>query len=268
MRTVLDALLNKIRRANAALPFEYFGVLEHTGPLTSPDPAPFTETDAIAWFDSERSTFVPAIRAAAQNGLHDYAWRIAAAWGPYLDMRAGFDDWNESHQQGLLSAIACGDRRGEAIMHRNLGQLALYQDDWDPAWRHLTRQPQIFAEVGDRLGHGITAVGLGTWLRERGRPRRGADAVRAGGRGVRRGRRRERRGGGPDRDRVHLAGPQRHRTAGRYLAEAFLLGVRPRRQPPRGQGTAADRGAADPAGAPRPGCSSAADGAGDLQRHR
>jgi DNA-binding SARP family transcriptional activator len=173
VETVLDALLNKIRRANNALAFEYFGVLEHTGPLTAPDPAPFTETDAIAWFDSERSTFVPAIRAAAQNGLHDHAWRIAAAWGPYLDMRAGFDDWNGSHQQGLLSAIECGDKRGEAIMHRNLGQLALYKDDWDDAWRHFDAAAPLFAEVGDRLGAGITAVGLGTWLRERGRPDEG-----------------------------------------------------------------------------------------------
>ncbi|MGW6280919.1 AfsR/SARP family transcriptional regulator [Kribbella sp. NPDC055071] len=164
---VLDAILNKMRRANNALAFEYFGVLEHTGPLTAPDPAPFSDTDAFAWFDSERSTFVPAIRAAAQNGLHEYAWRIAAAWGPYLDMRAGFDDWNGSHQQGLLSAIAAGDRRGEAIMHRNLGQLALYKDDWEAAWRHFEAAAPIFVEVGDRLGEGITAVGIGTWLRLR-----------------------------------------------------------------------------------------------------
>ncbi|MEU4190366.1 BTAD domain-containing putative transcriptional regulator [Kribbella sp. NPDC026611] len=173
VETVLDAILNKIRRANNALTFEYFGVLEHSGPLTAPDPSPFTETDAIAWFDSERSTFVPAIRAAAQNGLHEYAWRIAAAWGPYLDMRAGFDDWNGSHQQGLLSAVAVGDRWGEAIMHRNLGQLALYQDDWDPAYLHFDAAAQAFAETGDRLGEGIAATGLGTWLRERGRPDEG-----------------------------------------------------------------------------------------------
>jgi DNA-binding SARP family transcriptional activator/DNA-binding transcriptional ArsR family regulator len=168
VETVVEAILNKIRRANEALSFEYFGVLEHTGPLTAPDPSPFTEADAIAWLDSERSTFVPAIRAAAQNGLHDHAWRIAAAWGPYLDLRAGFDDWNGSHQQGLLSAIECGDRHGEAIMHRNLGQLAVYQDDWDTARRHFDAAAEAFAEVGDRLGEGVAAVGLGTWLRERG----------------------------------------------------------------------------------------------------
>jgi tetratricopeptide (TPR) repeat protein len=226
VETVLDALLNKIRRANNALSFEYFGVLEHTGPLTGPDPAPFTESDAIAWFDSERSTFVPAIRAAAQNGLHEYAWRIAAAWGPYLDMRAGFDDWNGSHQQGLLSAIACGDRRAEAIMHRNLGQLALYQDDWEPSRRHFDAAAQAFAEAGDRLGEGIAAVGLGTWLRERGRPDEGlAQYEKAIEAFV--------EGGNANAEalaRTAAANAWLIRgdtvTAGQYLAQAFLLAAR------------------------------------------
>ena len=224
--TVLEAILNKIRRANNAMAFEYFGVLEHTGPLTAPDPSPFTETDAIAWFDSERSTFVPAIRAAAQNGLHDYAWRIAAAWGPYLDMRAGFDDWNGSHQQGLLSAIACGDRHGEAIMHRNLGQLAVYQDDWDTAWRHFDEASRGFAEVGDRLGEGISAVGLGTWLRERGQPEEGlAQYLQAIDAFVEAG-----NANAEALARTATASVFLSRgdvaTARRYLAQAFLLAVR------------------------------------------
>jgi len=224
--TVLDAILNKIRRANKALSVEYFGVLEHTAPLTSPDPAPFTETDAIAWFDSERSTFVPAIRAAAQNGLHEYAWRIASAWGPYLDIRAGFDDWGESHRHGLQSAIAAGDRWAEAIMHRNLGQLGIYQDDWDTAANHLEQAARIFAEVGDRYGDGISAVGLGTWLRERGRPDESLaqyekaieafmEVGNANGEAVAR----------TAASSIWLARGDTI-TAGRYLAQAFLLGVR------------------------------------------
>ncbi|HEY9334256.1 MAG TPA: tetratricopeptide repeat protein, partial [Kribbella sp.] len=226
LRTVLDSLLHKLRRASAALPFVYFGVREHSGPLDLPDPAPFNDTDAIAWFDSERSTFVPAIRAAAQNGLHEYAWRIAAAWGPYLDMRAYFDDWNESHQPGLVSAIACGDRHGEAIMHRNLGQLALYQDDWEPAWQHLSAAAEIFAEVGDRLGTGITAIGLGTWLRERDRPDEAlpqyelaVDAFVEVG---------DKNGEAVARSANASIWLRRNDTvtAGRFLAEAFLLGVR------------------------------------------
>ncbi|ONI68151.1 SARP family transcriptional regulator [Kribbella sp. ALI-6-A] len=226
LATLLDALLAKVRRAAAALPFGYFGTLDYEGPLRSPDPQPFTDTDAIAWFDSERSSFVPAIRAAAQNGLHEHAWRLAAAWGPYLDMRAGFDDWNESHQPGLLSAIACGDRRGAAILHRNLGQLALYKDDWDAAWHHLTSAAELFAEVGDRQGEGIAAVGVGTWLRERGRPdealphyEKAVEAFVEVG---------DTNGEAVARSAVASIWLSRDDTvtAGRYLAEAFLLGVR------------------------------------------
>ncbi|HEY0690083.1 MAG TPA: BTAD domain-containing putative transcriptional regulator [Kribbella sp.] len=226
LTTVLDSILDKIRRAAAALPFEYFGIPERVSPILAPDPEPFTEADAIAWFDSERSTIVPAIRAAAHNGLHDQAWRIAAAWGPYLDLRASYDDWYESHQVGLASAKACGDIRGEAIMHRDLGQLALYRDDWDPAWRHFNEASVLFSEIGDRLGSGITGVGLGTWLRERGRPDDALaqyeaaveafiEVADANGEAVAR-----------SAAASIWLGRDDTVTAGRQLAAAFLLGVR------------------------------------------
>ncbi|HEY3003188.1 MAG TPA: BTAD domain-containing putative transcriptional regulator [Kribbellaceae bacterium] len=170
LRLVLDAALRQCRRACAALPFEYFGVpeLEPGTGDTADDDKPMTGDEALTWLDAERGTFVQLVRAAANSGLHEYAWRIAAAWGLYLDMRAGFDEWDESHQVGLASARACGNRRGEAIMHRNLGQLALYRDDWEPAYEHLTAAAEIFDAIGDRLGAGVTGVGLGTWHRERG----------------------------------------------------------------------------------------------------
>jgi DNA-binding SARP family transcriptional activator len=169
LRVVLDAALDQCRRASAALPFEYFGVPERLpGADEGYDDPPMPASEALEWLDAERGTFVQLVRAAAHSGLHDHAWRIAAAWGLYLDMRAGFDEWDESHTVGLESARACGDRRGAAIMHRNLGQLALYRDDWEPAYEHLTSAAALFDEIGDRLGAGVAGVGLATWHRERG----------------------------------------------------------------------------------------------------
>jgi DNA-binding SARP family transcriptional activator len=167
---VLDSSLRWCRRASEALPFEYFGVPDVLPGTGYEGTEPMTAAAAVAWFDAERSSFVHLVRAAAHSGLHDYAWRTAAAWGLYLDMRAGFDEWDESHQIGLASARACGDRRGEAIMLRNLGQLALYRDDWEPAYDALEAAASIFHEIGDRLGTGISGIGLGTWQRERGNP--------------------------------------------------------------------------------------------------
>ncbi len=194
---------------------------------SSPDPRRSPTTDAIAWFDSERSTFVPAIRAAAQNGLHELRLADRRRPGVRTSTCARASTTGTSRTSpACTSAIACGDRRGEAILHRNLGQLALYQDDWDAAWHHLTEAAAIFDEVGDRHGDGIAAVGLGTWLRERGRPDEALAQYEKAVAGVRRGRRHERRSGGPERGRVDLVGRDDPITAGRYLAEAFLLGVR------------------------------------------
>ena len=224
LTTALDSFLDRCRSASDALPFEYFGVLE--SPRDHPDPAPMTAEEAVTWFDDERGTFIPAIRAAAHNGLHDQAWRIAAAWGPYLDMRAGFDDWTESHHIGLVSARACGDRRGEAILLRCLGQLALYRDDWEVAHRALTDSLTLFDEAGDRLGFGVASVGLGTWLRERDRPDEAlacyeaamAAFVEVGDANCE----------AVSRSAIASIWLRRDdtATAGRHLAQAFLLGVR------------------------------------------
>jgi DNA-binding SARP family transcriptional activator len=170
LTVVLESALRQCRRASEALPFEYFGVPDVLPGTGYEGTEPMTAAEAVAWFDTERSSFVQLVRAAAHSGLHEYAWRTAAAWGLYLDMRAGFDEWDESHHLGLASARACGDRRGEAIMLRNLGQLALYRDDWEPAYDALEAAMAIFTEIGDRLGTGISGIGLGTWQRERGNP--------------------------------------------------------------------------------------------------
>lgn len=224
LTTVLQAFLERCRWAAQAMPFEYFGVLESL-PL-KPDPLGMTAAEAVTWFDEERNGFLPAIRAAAQNGLHDHAWRIAAAWGPYLDLRAGFDDWLESHRIGLTSARACGDLRGQAIMLRCIGQTALYRDDWPVAERSLTDAMALFEQVGDRVGYGVASVGYGTFLRERAtleeafaRYETAMTAfIEAGD------------GNGEAVARSAIASICLRQkdpvTAGRHLAQAFLVGVR------------------------------------------
>jgi DNA-binding SARP family transcriptional activator len=168
LTVVLDAVLLRCRQAFDALPFEYFGIPAGDEPVAA-DPD-LTPAAAVGWFDTERGSFVQTVRAAAHAGLHEHAWRIAAAWGLYLDMRAGYDDWEESHLVGLASARACGNRLGQGIMLRNLGQLALYRDDYDRAEQTLTEAAAIFAEIDDPTGAGVTAVGLSNLARERGKP--------------------------------------------------------------------------------------------------
>lgn len=167
LTVVLDAMLLRCRQASEALPFIFFGVPD--GEEFESDPA-LTAATAVAWLDTERGSFVQTVRAAAHAGLHEHAWRIAGAWGLYLDMRAGFDDWEDSHLVGLASARACGNRLGQGIMLRNLGQLGLYRDDYDLADESFSEAAAIFEEIGYRAGTGITLVGLSTLTRARGKP--------------------------------------------------------------------------------------------------
>lgn len=166
LTVVLDAILERCLQAFEMLPFEYFGIPDGHRPVP-PDPR-LTAAAAVEYFDTERGGFVQTVRAAAHAGLHEHAWRIASAWGLYLDMRAGYDEWEESHLAGLASARACGNTLGQGIMLRNLGQLGIYRDDFETAARVLTEAAAIFAEIGDRVGAGVTGVGLGTLAREHG----------------------------------------------------------------------------------------------------
>ena len=163
---VLDAILQRCLQAFEMLPFEYFGIPDGHRPVPL-DPA-LTAAAAVEYFDTERGSFVQTVRAAAHAGLHEHAWRIASAWGLYLDMRAGYDEWEESHLVGLASARACGNTLGQGIMLRNLGQLGIYRDDFVMAAQVLSEAAEIFAAIGDRVGAGVTGVGLGTLAREHG----------------------------------------------------------------------------------------------------
>ncbi len=163
LTVVMDAVLTRCLQAYERLPFEYFGIPDGHAPVPlDPDLTPAT---AVAWFDAERGGFVQTVRAAAQAGLHEHAWRIVSAWGLYLDMRAGFDEWGEADVVGLASARACGNRLGQGIMLRNLGQLGIYRDDYAMARQTLSEAASIFAEIGDRAGAGVSAVGLATLAR-------------------------------------------------------------------------------------------------------
>ncbi len=109
-----------------------------------------------------RHALAHAVKVAAENGLDGIGWQVAAAWAPYLDLRAHYDDWDDSHQAGLDCARRAGSQRGEAIMLRNLGQLALYRDDYATAEESLRIAYQLFEGLRDPQGLGMAALGRGT----------------------------------------------------------------------------------------------------------
>jgi DNA-binding SARP family transcriptional activator len=151
---VLAGYLTRAAAAAAAMP--YFGVLP-----TSASPAP----DAAAWFDAERHTGVAMVSLAESAGADGYAWQLAATFAPYFDLRGHQDDWQRTHVKALAAAQRAGDRRGEAIVLRNLGQVALYRDGYAEARTAFTRAHELFTTVGDDQGAAVALAGLGTVLR-------------------------------------------------------------------------------------------------------
>jgi len=151
---VLAGYLTRASAAAAEMP--YFGVL----------PTELPGSGATAhWFDTERDTGIAMVSLAEAWGCDGYAWQLAATFAPYFDLRGRQDDWQRTHVKALAAARRAGDERGEAIILRNLGQVALYRDDYADARSAFTTAHELFARIGDDRGAAVALAGLGTVLR-------------------------------------------------------------------------------------------------------
>jgi DNA-binding SARP family transcriptional activator len=107
--------------------------------------------EALGWCDSERANLVAAVRQAADAGLHDIAWRLAAAEMSFFYRRSHWADWIGTHQTGLASARELGDRLAEAWMLNNLGMVygALNRSE---AVDRFEQAVAIYRAIGDGSG--------------------------------------------------------------------------------------------------------------------
>ncbi|UOZ05050.1 BTAD domain-containing putative transcriptional regulator [Amycolatopsis sp. WQ 127309] len=171
---VLCGLLALAKTAAAALP-PAFGAMtgRSLGPLP-PDAARLV-ADPLAWFTAERKLLAAAVQLAADAGLDELAWQLTATAVPFYDLRGAYDDWRRSHLTAQAAARAAGNRAGEAVLARGLGQIGVYNDEYPAAVRNLERSAALFAELGDVRGEALAVAGLGTVARIRDRPRDALD---------------------------------------------------------------------------------------------
>jgi DNA-binding SARP family transcriptional activator/tetratricopeptide (TPR) repeat protein len=118
--------------------------------------------DPVTWFDTERRALLDAVALAAEYGLAGLAWELAIAVVPYFDLRSLYEDWRSSHEQALQAVRAVGDLHGEAALLRTLGQVFVYQDDYDEAVGALERSRELCGRIGEARGVALAEVGLGT----------------------------------------------------------------------------------------------------------
>jgi DNA-binding SARP family transcriptional activator len=111
---------------------------------------------ALNWCESERAGLVAAVRLAAQQGLHEFAWKLPAAAMSFFQRRSHWADWVATHEIGLASARALADRAAEARMLNNLG-IALGQQRLEGAVGCFERSLELCRETGDVEGEARAA---------------------------------------------------------------------------------------------------------------
>lgn len=126
-------------------------------------------SDPLGWFEAEHETLVGAVSVAAEAGLAESAWGLAAAMVPYLDLHCHLDTWERTHTVALGAARASGDTYGEAAMLRGLAQVSLYQDRYEKAVEDFTRSRRLFHDIGDLRAEATSICGLGAVSQFRGR---------------------------------------------------------------------------------------------------
>jgi DNA-binding SARP family transcriptional activator/tetratricopeptide (TPR) repeat protein len=118
--------------------------------------------DPAGWFDAERDNLLGAVKLAVDRGLDELAWELAAGAVTYYDHRCLYQDWQHGHRLALDAAEAAGNTRGASVLLRGLGQLHIYQDEFDRATRALESSLGLCRDGGDKRGEALSLALLGT----------------------------------------------------------------------------------------------------------
>lgn len=122
----------------------------------TPDPAAVSALveDSLGWFDAERINLRSAVAQACEEDLDELSWELSAVSVNYYAARGCYTDWAETHRLALLTCARAGNRRGEAVMIRNLACLRM-TGLRTPAGMVLAKAMtavETFQEMGERHG--------------------------------------------------------------------------------------------------------------------
>ncbi|EST34896.1 hypothetical protein M878_08510 [Streptomyces roseochromogenus subsp. oscitans DS 12.976] len=168
---VLSVWLDLVRRGTDRLPGGLLAAAPGSAPRRSLPDAVVDRlmADPFGWFDAERDNLLGAVKLAVDWGLDELAWELAAGTATYYDHRCLYQDWQHGHRLALGAAEAAGNVRGASVLLRGLGQLHIYQDEFDRATRALESSIELCRDGGDKLGEALSVATLSTVSRVQGR---------------------------------------------------------------------------------------------------
>ncbi|MFC0541716.1 ATP-binding protein [Kutzneria chonburiensis] len=149
------AAVDAIRGGGRAIPLPLDSFSDEIPQMTFTD-----HRDAAQWYERERANLMTAVRTAAASGLDRAAWQIPAVLMEISGMRDPLGDWLEIDLIALDAARRCGDRRGEAVIHWNLGVRHRLGKHSMRAVEHYEAARDLFDGLGDRLGVANALNGL------------------------------------------------------------------------------------------------------------
>jgi tetratricopeptide (TPR) repeat protein len=127
-----------------------------------PEPIVFDSyTEAVGWYELERSNLVAATKAAAEMGLHEIAWRLAIVLRAIYMRFNRFDDWIVTADIGLQAARQTADRSAEAELLESLGMAYAQSHELRRSAEYHQAALDIRRDLGDRTGEALSLNDLG-----------------------------------------------------------------------------------------------------------
>ncbi|GAA1383986.1 AfsR/SARP family transcriptional regulator [Catellatospora chokoriensis] len=125
--------------------------------------------DPPEWFDQARTPLAVSLERAADLGLQELACQLASArFTVALGGANRYEIRSRLIDGALAAARRAGNRRGEAILLAEAGQLRYDQDHYSESRRLLGEALTVFREIGDVPSEAATLADLGAAHRETG----------------------------------------------------------------------------------------------------
>jgi DNA-binding SARP family transcriptional activator len=123
---------------------------------------------ASAWFEAEEHSLIASVEQAAAMDLDEAADLASALSAAVFSTGNLFDSWNRTHDAALAAARRTGNRRAEAALLAEFGQLRYEQDRFEEARDFSVQALAAFRELGDVHGEATTLAVIGAACREQG----------------------------------------------------------------------------------------------------
>lgn len=138
-----------------------------------------------AWWESERTSLIAAVRLAHAEGLDDLCWDLALTSVTLFEAGSYYDDWLETATLALDATERADNHRGQGAMHYTIGTLHMLQKRLPEAEDRFNRADELFEAVGERHGQLLVLRNVAFVDRVRGHRERAAGRYRIAAEGLR-----------------------------------------------------------------------------------